>query len=94
MLGIGGHVGFFLSLIVDCSDAAPISGTRGRPSPNQNAACQRTTAAETLLATAHGFPMMMARISVLQAIHRNEVQQFNPDRKDQHWGNRKLKRDQ
>jgi hypothetical protein len=28
------------------------------------------------------------------ALHRNEVRQFDPDRKDHHWGKRKLKRDQ
>jgi hypothetical protein len=27
-----------------------------------------------------------ARIGVLQALHRNEVHTFNPDRKDPHWG--------
>jgi hypothetical protein len=54
-----------------------------------------TTAAEMLTyAAERGFPMMMARIAVLQAIHRNEVRQFNPDAKDQHWGKRKLKRDE
>jgi hypothetical protein len=36
--------------------------------------------------------VFLARIATLQAIHRNEVRQFNPDRKDHHW--RKLKRDQ
>jgi hypothetical protein len=38
--------------------------------------------------------MFMARIGVLQALHRNKVQQFNPDAKDHHWGKRRLKRDQ
>jgi hypothetical protein len=53
-----------------------------------------TTAAEMLtLAAERGMPMMMARIGVLQAIHRHDVRQFNPDAKDHHWGKRKLKRD-
>jgi hypothetical protein len=30
----------------------------------------------------------------LLRFHRNEVRVFNPDRKDHHWGKRKLKRDQ
>jgi hypothetical protein len=30
----------------------------------------------------------------MRAIHRNEVQVFNPDRKEPHWGKRKLKRDE
>jgi hypothetical protein len=38
--------------------------------------------------------MMFARIATLQAIHRNEARVFNSDRKDHHWGRRKLKRDQ
>ena len=38
--------------------------------------------------------MFFARAATLQAIHRHEVKAFNPDRKDHHWGRRKLKRDQ
>jgi hypothetical protein len=37
--------------------------------------------------------MFLARIATLRAIHRNEARVFNPDRKDTHWGKRKLKRD-
>ena len=40
------------------------------------------------------YPMFFARAATLQAIHRNDVRVFNPDRKDHHWGKRKLKRDQ
>ena len=39
-------------------------------------------------------PTMMARIGVMRALNRNVVRVFNPDRKDTHWGKRKLKRDQ
>lgn len=54
-----------------------------------------TTAAEMLtLAAERGLPTMMARIGVLQAIHRHKIRQFNPDRKDHHWGKRRLKRDE
>jgi hypothetical protein len=38
--------------------------------------------------------MFFARIATLRAIHRNQARVFNPDRKDTHWGKRKLKRDQ
>jgi hypothetical protein len=38
--------------------------------------------------------LMLARIGVLKALHRSVVREFNPDRKDTHWGKRKLKRDQ
>jgi hypothetical protein len=38
--------------------------------------------------------VFLARMATLQAIHRHEARQFNPDRKDTQWGKRKLKRDQ
>ena len=37
---------------------------------------------------------MMARIGVMKALNRNVPRVFKPDRKDHHWGKRKLKRDQ
>jgi len=37
---------------------------------------------------------MMARIGIMKALNRHVKRVFNPDRKDQHWGKRKLKRDQ
>jgi hypothetical protein len=36
-------------------------------------------------------PTMFARVGVM---NRGHVREFNPDRKDTHWGKRKLKRDQ
>jgi hypothetical protein len=38
--------------------------------------------------------MFFAQAATLQAIYRNRDRVFNPDRKDHHWGKRKLKRDQ
>ena len=38
--------------------------------------------------------MFLARIATLRAIHRNDARVFNPNRKDTHWGKRKLKRDE
>jgi hypothetical protein len=38
-------------------------------------------------------PMILARIGIIQAINRHVERVFNPDRKDQHWGRRKLARD-
>jgi len=38
-------------------------------------------------------PTMMARTGVMRALNRHVVREFNPDRKDPHWGRRKLKRD-
>jgi hypothetical protein len=54
----------------------------------QNAAYCVTRAAE------HNGPMIFAQMGMLQAIHRHHKRVFNPDRKDTHWGKRKLKRDQ
>ncbi len=39
------------------------------------------------------YPMYFARAATLRAIHRNDEPVFT-DRKDHHWGKRKLKRDQ
>jgi hypothetical protein len=39
-------------------------------------------------------PTMFARIGIMRALNRGHVRQFNPARKDPHWGKRKLKRDQ
>jgi hypothetical protein len=38
-------------------------------------------------------PTMLARIGVMRALNRGYVREFNPSRKDPHWGRRKLKRD-
>ena len=45
-------------------------------------------------AAEQNYSMIFARMATLQAIHRHHKQVFNPDRKDHHWGKRKLKRDQ
>jgi hypothetical protein len=47
-----------------------------------------------ILVAALGGPTMFARIGIMRALNRNVVREFNPDRKDHHWGRRKLKRDQ
>jgi hypothetical protein len=46
------------------------------------------------LVTTQGGPTMFARIGVMRALNRHVERVFNPDRKDHHWGKRKLKRDQ
>jgi hypothetical protein len=53
------------------------------------------TAVETLIlvAESNGGPTMMARIGVMRALNRHVVRAFNPNRKDTHWGKRKLARD-
>jgi hypothetical protein len=47
-----------------------------------------------MLVADRGGPTMFARIGVMRALNRNPVPEFNPARKDHHWGRRKLKRDE
>jgi hypothetical protein len=39
-------------------------------------------------------PPLFARIGIMRALNRGYVREFNPSRKDTHWGRRKLKRDE
>jgi len=54
----------------------------------------RNSAIEAMMLCSRGGPTMMARIGVMRALNRHVERVFNPDRKETHWGNRKLKRDQ
>jgi hypothetical protein len=47
-----------------------------------------------LLVVRHNRPTMFARIGFMQALNRGHVREFNRDRKEAHWGRRKLKRDE
>ena len=38
-------------------------------------------------------PLLHARVGMLRALNRHVERVFNPDRKDHHWGRRKLARD-
>jgi hypothetical protein len=46
-----------------------------------------------LLVVGLGGPTMFARIGVMRALNRHVERAFNPDRKETHWGKRKLARD-
>jgi hypothetical protein len=52
------------------------------------------TAIEVLMLVSRGGPTMLARIGVMKALNRHVERVFNPDRKERHWGKRKLKWDQ
>jgi hypothetical protein len=54
---------------------------------------QAATEALIMAAESRG-PLMYARIGMLRAMNRNVERTFNPERKDTHWGKRKLKRDE
>ena len=45
-----------------------------------------------MLVAEHDGPTMFARIAVMRALNRHVERVFNSDRKDQHWGRRKLAR--
>jgi hypothetical protein len=67
--------------------------------PTRHAADQAVTEWQTavgcLIGAAEGRDFLMhARVGMLRALNRNVERTFNPDRKDTHWGKRKLKRDQ
>ena len=50
-------------------------------------------AMQALLLVSRSGPTMLARIAVMRALNRHVERVFNPERKDSHWGKRKLKRD-
>ena len=47
-----------------------------------------------LMAAQDRGPLLHARVGMLRALNRHVVRPFNPDRKDPHWGKRKLRRDE
>jgi hypothetical protein len=61
---------------------------------NEHTAAEWQAAMEALILVATlGGPTMFARIGVMRALNRRVERVFNPDRKDTHWGKRKLARD-
>jgi hypothetical protein len=61
----------------------------------EHAAAEWQAAMQALILVAEsGGPTMLARIGVTRALNRHVERVFNLDRKDTHWGKRKLKRDQ
>ena len=63
------------------------------PKAEQEAAEWQDAMEALILVAARGGPTMLARIGIMRALNRHHVREFNPDRKDHHWGKRKLKRD-
>jgi hypothetical protein len=47
-----------------------------------------------LLVAEQNGPTMFARIGIMRALHRHVERVFNSERKETHWGKRKLKRDE
>ena len=46
-----------------------------------------------ILVAMHSGPTMLARIGITKTLNRHDERVFNPDRKEHHWGRRKLGRD-
>jgi hypothetical protein len=64
------------------------------PKAEQELAEWQAAVEALLLVVENNGPAMFARIGVMRALNRHVVREFNPDRKDTHWGKRKLKRDE
>jgi hypothetical protein len=77
--------------IVTLEDAAKY--IQKLPKAEQDLAEWQAAVEAMLLVVEDNGPTMMARIGVMRALNRNVERVFNPDRKDTHWGKRKLKRD-
>jgi hypothetical protein len=63
------------------------------PKADQDAERWQIAIEMLILAAENRRPTMFARIGVIRALNRHVERVFNPDRKDHHWGKRKLKRD-
>ena len=63
------------------------------PKAEHKAAEWQAAMAALILVATHGGPTMLARIGVMKALNRHVERVFNPNRKDPHWGKRKLARD-
>jgi len=76
-------------------DDDAISG-RGSPAPPLFVETNRGQAAveAMFLVVDNNGPTMFARIGIMRALNHHLERVFNPDRKERHWGRRKLKRDE
>jgi hypothetical protein len=62
------------------------------PKAEHDAAEWQAAMEALILVAEHGGPTMFARIGVMRALNRHVDRVFNPDRKDHHWGRRRLAR--
>ena len=70
--------------LVTLQDAGTYT-TKLPESEHTTAEWQAAMEALILVATLGG-PTIFARIGVMRALNRNVIREFNPDRKDTHWG--------
>jgi hypothetical protein len=64
------------------------------PKAEHEAAEWQATMEALILVATSGGPAMFARIGIMRALNRGHVREFDISRKDTHWGQRKLKRDE
>ena len=64
------------------------------PTATQNEQPWQNAAEALLLVVNQNGPTMFARIGMMQALYPRGDRVFNRERKETHWGKRKLKRDQ
>jgi hypothetical protein len=64
-----------------------------RPKAEHGAPEWQAAAEALILVAERGGPTMFARIGIMRALNRHVERVFNPDRKEPHWGKRKLARD-
>jgi hypothetical protein len=64
------------------------------PNAEHNAPEWQAAMEALLLVVELGGPTMFARIGMMRALNRHVEREFNPDRKETHWGRRKLERDE
>jgi hypothetical protein len=63
------------------------------PKAERTALAWQAAAEALIMAAEDRGPVMHARVGMLRALNRNVERTFNSDRKESHWGKRKLKRD-
>src|SRR5712691_3390349 len=66
----------------------------GLPKAVHEAAEWQAAMEALILVATLGGPTMLPRIGIMRALNRHVEWVFSSDRKDTHWGKRKLKRDQ
>jgi hypothetical protein len=71
----------------------PANTSRSFRKPEHEAAEWQAAMEALILVATSGGPTMFARIGIMRALNRGHIREFNPDRKNHHWGRRKLKRD-
>jgi hypothetical protein len=71
----------------------PANSSRGFPNADHEAAEWQAAMEALILVAESGGPTMFARIGAMRALNLHIERVFNSDRKEHHWGRRRLARD-